>query len=87
MTRTVDRLENRDLVDRRSHPTDRRKIRIVLTRSGRALADRVLREEAKLQHQMLAGLTERERDSLSATLDDLISRLAPILRTETESAA
>ena len=74
-------------MERRSHPTDRRKIQIVLTRSGRALADRVLREEAALQHRMLTGLTDRERGSLSTILDDLIARLAPILRSEAESAA
>ena len=87
MTRTVDRLEDRGWVERRSHPTDRRKVQVVLTRGGRALADRVLREEATLQHEMLAGLGEREREALSRTLDDLISRLAPVLGTEADSAA
>ena len=64
----VDELEERRLVERRSHPGDRRTYSLVLTTDGeRTLADigRVARDH---QDALLAALTSEERHTLAALL-------------------
>jgi DNA-binding MarR family transcriptional regulator len=80
MTRTVDRLEARSLVARHAHPSDRRKLRLVLTREGRRLAEAMLRKEVAAQHELLAGLDAKQRAGLADCLETLMNRLAPALR-------
>ncbi|MBW2268610.1 MAG: MarR family transcriptional regulator [Deltaproteobacteria bacterium] len=77
MTRTVDRLEARGLVTRRAHPSDRRKLRVVLSEEGVALAEAMLRAEVAAQHELLAGLDAKQRAGLAAALETLVDRLAP----------
>jgi DNA-binding MarR family transcriptional regulator len=77
MTRTVDRLELRGLVERRSHPSDRRKVRVMLTEEGSGVAEAMLRTEVETQHSLLEGLDEPSLTRISRALDELLARLAP----------
>ena len=86
MTRTLDRLESRGLVERVSHPDDRRKVRMVLTDKGLPLTDAVLRAEIAAQHRTLENLGEPFLTRISASLDELIGRLVTnIEHTEIET--
>jgi DNA-binding MarR family transcriptional regulator len=88
MTRTLDRLESRGLVERVSHPDDRRKVRMVLTDKGLPLTDAVLRAEIAAQHRMLEDLGEQSSTRISASLDELIGRLVTTIEhTEIETEA
>ena len=75
MTRTLDRLESRGLVERVSHPDDRRKVRMMLTDKGLPLTDAVLRAEITAQQRMLEDLGEPSLTRISASLDELMGRL------------
>jgi len=87
MTRTLDRLELRGFVERRSHPTDRRKIRVVLTDDGLGVAEAMLRAEVETQHELLEGLDEPSLKRISRALDELIARLAPTRSSAAEKVA
>jgi DNA-binding MarR family transcriptional regulator len=68
ITRVVAGLEERGLVERLPHPTDRRQQVIALTPAGRTLvADHRRRKDAWLSGQ-LAQLTEAERAALAAAI-------------------
>lgn len=67
-TFVIDRLEKQGLLERHPHPTDRRAKRLVLTTTGTELRERLL--ELLVQESPLAGLTQREQD----TLRDLLAR-------------
>jgi DNA-binding MarR family transcriptional regulator len=77
MTRTLDRLEVQGLVERGSHPTDRRKIRVILTEAGAGVAEAMLQAEVETQHSLLEGLDEPSLTRISRALDELLTRLAP----------
>src|SRR5437016_10828865 len=69
MTVAVDRLEQRRLVERRAHGTDRRARIVHLTKDGRKLITRAYAEHAAdLEQLMSASLTTRERATLISLL-------------------
>lgn len=70
ITGIVDRLEARDLVERRPDPDDRRVKLAAATEEGRRTAAR-LRESLHFAREPLAGLSETER----AALRDLLKRM------------
>ncbi|MFC9426633.1 MarR family winged helix-turn-helix transcriptional regulator [Streptomyces sp. NPDC056987] len=70
VTGIVDRLEARDLVERRPDPDDRRVKLAAPTEKGRATAAR-LRDSLGFAREPLAGLSEEER----TTLRDLLKRM------------
>jgi DNA-binding MarR family transcriptional regulator len=76
MTGMVGRLEQLGLAERQEDSSDLRSSRVTLTRKGRALVDKV----RPTYDQWLAGLaggdvSDRELQSLSRTIDKLITRL------------
>ncbi len=75
MTRVLSHLEERGLVARAPHPTDRRQVLVALTDDARALVaeDRRRREAWLVAH--LAGLTADEREALRAAVP-VLERLA-----------
>ncbi len=75
MTKTLDRLERADLVERRSHPSDRRRVEVVLTDEGARRAADLLARELEAQRSMLANVDAASRERLRALLDEMISRL------------
>jgi len=62
----LDRLQGKGLVDRRTDPADRRARLVRLTDAGAALLARVLPHVAALQADILAGLSDQERQDFMA---------------------
>lgn len=66
-TFVVDKLEKRELLERRPHPTDRRAKRLVLTSRGTALREQLL--ELLGEDSPLAGLTQEDQETLRRLLE------------------
>jgi DNA-binding MarR family transcriptional regulator len=79
MTRVIAVLEERDLVRREPHPSDRRQVILTVTPEGRALVQRVRRRREAWLAQRLQELTPEERETLLAA--------APILEKLSQSLA
>jgi DNA-binding MarR family transcriptional regulator len=63
-TSVLDTLERRGLVERRPHPTDRRKLLIDLTPEGRSTIDQILPGIHLLETTVMSALTTVERRQL-----------------------
>jgi MarR family transcriptional regulator for hemolysin len=61
----VDRLEERDLVERRPDPDDRRVWQVSITPSGQALVARVEQVDAVLRAELRQGIGREERQALA----------------------
>ena len=85
LVRLLDRLHEEGLVERRSHPTDRRVRTLWLTPLGWTVVDRILAINAQIREEACAGLSAADRDALLQTLDHLKSNL--LMGEESESAA
>ena len=68
MTRVIAVLEERNLVLRSPHPTDRRQVVLTVTEEGRALVQRVRRRKDAWLARRLAELTAEERATLRAAV-------------------
>src|ERR1700759_4058810 len=64
MTRVIAVLEERNLVQRTAHPTDRRQVILTVTAEGRALVHRVRRRKEAWLAQRLDELSEAEVEVL-----------------------
>jgi MarR family 2-MHQ and catechol resistance regulon transcriptional repressor len=65
ITAAIDRLEDKQLVERRAHGTDRRAKIVHLTKEGKKLITRVYTDHAADMEQLAsASLTKKERDTL-----------------------
>jgi len=71
MTRMLDRLEHKGLVQRQRRPDDRRQVRLVLTEEGQRLADRLPQIGAAAMNDLVGAL---ELDELR-TLEGLLAKL------------
>ncbi len=60
VTNMVDNLQSSFLVERIPHPADRRRIYVILTAEGKALADTLIEEMAKVQTDVLSRFTTEE---------------------------
>lgn len=72
MTNRLDRLEKTGLIARAPHPSDRRGVVVQLTEKGLALIDKAVTAHVANEHQILAGLTHAEQETLSHLLERLI---------------
>ena len=77
MTRVIAVLEERNLVRRAPHPTDRRQVILTVTEDGRALVHQVRRRREAWLAQRLRELSEEELAALAAA--------APILEKLSQS--
>lgn len=66
LSRMVDRLVDRGLVDRRTDPGDRRGVRLSLTPAGRETQQAIGRPHARSVTRALGVLTRQELDQLAA---------------------
>jgi DNA-binding MarR family transcriptional regulator len=78
MTNRLDRLETAGLTLRGPHPNDRRGIVVQLTDKGFALIDEALTAHVANEHEILAGLTQTERETLALLLGKLIGSLVDV---------
>ncbi|BCH07414.1 MarR family transcriptional regulator [Mesorhizobium sp. 131-3-5] len=76
MTNRLDRLEKAGLILRGPHPNDRRGIVVQLTEKGLALIDEALTAHVANEHEIVAGLTPAERETLSHLLEKLIGSVS-----------
>jgi len=75
VTKRVDRLASKGLVERRASTTDGRSRTVVLTTEGRLVIDAAMDEHVVNEARLLAGLEPEERTALA----DLLGRLATTL--------
>lgn len=85
LVRLLDRLHEEGLVERHSHPTDRRVRTLWLTPLGWGVVDRVLAINAEIRDEACAGLPPAARELLMATLGQMKGSL--LLAEASESAA
>ncbi|MBS0482898.1 MAG: MarR family transcriptional regulator [Proteobacteria bacterium] len=76
LCRLIDRMAEADLIERRPDPADRRAWRIHLTDSSRRKLDEVRQCLAGLEEEVLAGLSARQCEDLSATLELIRGNIA-----------
>ena len=68
ITTMIDRLSERDLVERIDDPKDRRKTLIALTQKGRGVLNRICGPYRDLHEEMFGVLDDDERENLMATM-------------------
>ena len=73
LTNRIDRLLARGMVARAPSESDRRTVLITLTAQGREAVDSALADLVTDEHELLAGLSVRERDLLAAALRRLLA--------------
>lgn len=70
----LDELEKRSLIERRKHPTDRRRHRLALTKAGRQALTKVGQLTAQLERHLLAALHAKEKRNLFDVLTRIVSQ-------------
>lgn len=75
ITRMVDALEKRMLVERTSDPEDRRKFLIHLTQEGRGLVEKFLPRVVEMKKKNFMGLAKEDRNSLMNLLRKIENNL------------
>ncbi len=78
MTATLDTLERRGWVERRTNPDDRRSILVSVTEEGRAVSDRLLAGIRVVERETMSALSERELATLLKLLDKVLARAAEV---------
>ena len=68
LLRQIDRLEKAGLIERRAHPSDRRAQQLYLMPRSQPLLKKIFDKGAERQDQVMAGLSEPERQQLMASL-------------------
>jgi DNA-binding MarR family transcriptional regulator len=71
VTGLLDGLEEKNLVERRAHSTDRRRVALKLTEAGRAFIARLIPAYAPRLSAVASGLSERERQQFLQLLDKI----------------
>jgi DNA-binding MarR family transcriptional regulator len=71
LTGVLDRLERRELVERRLNPHDRRSFTVGLTKQGIPVADRIRRTFADLETRVLGGVSQRAAKGFFDVLSEI----------------
>lgn len=75
ITRLLDRLEEKRLIERRRSRKDRRKSMLSLTSAGRSALKQAVRIATPIALAMWKGVTEKERQALAAIINKLLKNL------------
>jgi DNA-binding MarR family transcriptional regulator len=75
MTKRLDQLERRGLVQRKPDPSDRRGIAVHLTDDGRKLVTKAIVENTRSESALLAGFDRKEQRQFADLLRKLLGRL------------
>jgi len=76
VTKATARMEAAGLLVRRPHPTDRRLVRIQLTKRGRSLQSAIDKEIERITERALRSLSNRQRDQLIRLLSEVQRNLS-----------
>lgn len=76
VTKATARMEAAGLLVRRPHPTDRRLVRIQLTKRGRSLQSEIDKEIERITERALRSLSDRQRDQLIRLLSEIQRNLS-----------
>jgi DNA-binding MarR family transcriptional regulator len=74
-TRTIDKLERLNLVERRDDPQSRRSFRIYLTDEGRALQSTLIPIPIGINESMLSSLNSQEQEQILSLLKKLVNNI------------
>lgn len=77
MTAALDRLERKGLLTRVPNPADRRGSLVQLTDDGLRVVDEAMVLHTEVEHAMVGGLSEREREHLVVLLKTLLHAVEP----------
>lgn len=72
VSRLVERLRKAELVDRKSCPSDRRAVDVIITQKGLELLEAIDAEIDELQEDITATLSEKEIQQLNKLLDKFL---------------
>ena len=75
ITNRLDRLEERELIERLDDPDDRRGTLVALTAKGKALVDQAVAEHVANETRLLESLTKSDRAELDRLLRKLLAGL------------
>lgn len=75
MTRLIDQLESRDLIERRRNPEDRRVIELSITKTGHKLLDQMIPTACDMLNTTLDGFSRDEVKLLQSMLRRIIGQL------------
>lgn len=84
MTRLIDHLESRNLIERRRNSEDRRVIELSITKAGDQLLDKLIPIACDMLNTTLDGLTRDEVKMLQSLLRRIIGRLEDLRQTPPE---
>lgn len=76
VARLVDRMEKEDFVMRIDDPTDRRAIKLVLTKKGEKLREKLLPEGEKMSEIFAKGLTDEEIDIFLGVINKMVENIS-----------
>lgn len=80
MTRLIDQLESRNLIERRRNAQDRRVIELSLTKAGNALLDKLIPIACDMLNTTLDGFTREEVKLLKVLLRRMLSKLEAMVQ-------
>lgn len=72
LTGVLSTLERRGLAERRSHPTDGRRLSVRPTRAGKRVVDAIMPVFNAHESRLTAGLTDADRTTLTALLRSIL---------------
>ncbi|WP_192890308.1 MarR family winged helix-turn-helix transcriptional regulator [Vibrio bathopelagicus] len=72
-TRTLDKLEKLELVERRADPHSRRSFRIYLTEKGKALEEVLIPIPVKLNEELMSALDAQEQQQMIGLLKKMVA--------------
>jgi len=70
----LDALESRHLIERRNQPADRRSYRLYLSRTGRKTLNEIGKLTLRLEEDLFAALSQREKNTLQEFLRRIIAQ-------------
>lgn len=85
MTRLIDQLEARDLIERRRNSQDRRVIELSLTKTGHALLDKLIPIACDMLNATVDGFTRDEVKQLKSLMRRMLTNLQAMVQTSTVS--
>ncbi|MBR9919947.1 MAG: MarR family transcriptional regulator [Bacteroidetes bacterium] len=76
MTRTLDLLQKKELVEKHQDPEDRRRYMVFVTEAGSVLIKKLMPSVKQYRQRALAGFDEKERKQLNAFLNRMIRNVS-----------